>query len=240
MQPFADVIVADAATKKMIVEIATCSGRGISSRLWRGPSDSMAFQSGGVECYLRVAAWEMPKIFESFEATIEPGIPNFSRRDGVRACICTRHISSTSDFAPLCATHFSVSRLSLGEGESDFRPLGGGEGLVVTLGPNTSFFDRPSRSVCRWPGTKTIPRQSPHPLPKRSWIMNEFCLLLRFFWRRRRETQPDRHFGEATGDFIDGWRRQRRRKNRSDETCQGSRRRFSFSSLPIFVRPPMS
>jgi len=76
---------------------------------------------------------------------------------------------------------FSLTRLSLKEGESEFRPLEGGEGLVVTLGPNTSFFDRPSRSVCRWPGTKTIPRQSPHPLPERSWIMNELSAFLHIF-----------------------------------------------------------
>lgn len=69
-------------------------------------------------------------------------------------------------------------RISLQQGESDFRLLDAREGLVVTLGPDTSFFDRPSRSVCRWPGTRTIPRQSPHSVPKRSWIANEFAAFL--------------------------------------------------------------
>jgi hypothetical protein len=75
---------------------------------------------------------------------------------------------------------FNMTRLALEEGESDFKPLEGHEGIVVTLGPNTSFFDRPGRSVWRWPGTKTVPRQSPHPIPRRSWIMNEFNTFLRF------------------------------------------------------------
>lgn len=74
---------------------------------------------------------------------------------------------------------FNMTRLSLEEGESDFRPLEGREGIVVTLGPNTSFFDRPGRSVCRWPGTKTVPRQSPHSIPQRSWIMDEFSTFMR-------------------------------------------------------------
>lgn len=69
-------------------------------------------------------------------------------------------------------------QISLRHGESDFRLLDAREGLVVTLGPDTSFFDRPSRSVCRWPGTLTIPRQSPHSVPKRSWIANEFATFL--------------------------------------------------------------
>lgn len=76
---------------------------------------------------------------------------------------------------------FSRTRLSLEEGESDFRLLDGQEGLVVTLGPNTAFFDRPNRSVCRWPGTKTIPRQSPHPKARRSWIANEFSAFMHIF-----------------------------------------------------------
>lgn len=76
---------------------------------------------------------------------------------------------------------FSGSRLFLQEGESDFRLLDGQEGLVVTLGPNASFFDRPNRSVCRSPGTKTIPRQSPHPKARRSWIGNELGAFLHIF-----------------------------------------------------------
>ena len=75
---------------------------------------------------------------------------------------------------------FSLTRLSLKEGESEFRPLEGGEGLVVTLGPNTSFFDRPSRSVCRWPGTKTIPREAPI-LCRNARGMNELSAFLHIF-----------------------------------------------------------
>jgi len=73
----------------------------------------------------------------------------------------------------------NMTRLFLAEGESDFQLMEGREGLVVTLGPNTAFFDRPGRSVCRWPGTKSIPRQSPHPVPPRSWQMNEFKTFMR-------------------------------------------------------------
>lgn len=73
---------------------------------------------------------------------------------------------------------FNREEISLQQGESDFRLLDAREGLVVTLGPETSFFDRPSRSVCRWPGTRTIPRQSPHSAPKRSWLANELATLL--------------------------------------------------------------
>ncbi|MBY6243537.1 hypothetical protein [Methylosinus sp. Sm6] len=76
---------------------------------------------------------------------------------------------------------FSPDRPRLSEGESDFRLLDGGEGLVVTLGPNASFFDRPNRSVCRWPGVKTIPRQSPHPLPQRSALASEMRAFLQIF-----------------------------------------------------------
>ncbi len=68
---------------------------------------------------------------------------------------------------------FNLTGLSLGEGECDFRLLERRDGVIVTLGPNTSFFDRPGRSVCRWPGTKTIPRQSPHSIRRRSRIMTE-------------------------------------------------------------------
>lgn len=74
---------------------------------------------------------------------------------------------------------FNMTRLSLDEGESDFHLLEGRQGLVVTLGPNTSFFDRPGRSVSRWPGTKNILHRSPHPIPQRSWIMNELNTFMR-------------------------------------------------------------
>jgi hypothetical protein len=75
---------------------------------------------------------------------------------------------------------FGFTRLSLAEGESDFRLFDNGEGVIVTLGPNTSIFDRPNSSVCRWPGTKTIPRQSPHPARQRSWIENEGAAFMHF------------------------------------------------------------
>ncbi len=67
----------------------------------------------------------------------------------------------------------NLTGLALGEGECDFRLLERRDGVVVTLGPNTSFFDRPGRSVCRWPGTQTISRQSPHPVKRRSRIATE-------------------------------------------------------------------
>lgn len=71
--------------------------------------------------------------------------------------------------------------LTLDEGESDFRLLEGREGLVVTLGPNTAFFDRPNRSVCRSPGVKTIPRQIPHETPPRSFFAKEGRAFLHIF-----------------------------------------------------------
>jgi hypothetical protein len=76
---------------------------------------------------------------------------------------------------------FNGDRLILGSGESHFRLLDGNEGLVVTLGPDAAFFDRPNRSVCRWPGVKTIPRQRPHPVPKRSLLANELRAFLHIF-----------------------------------------------------------
>ena len=71
---------------------------------------------------------------------------------------------------------------SLGLGESVLRPLERHEGVSVTLGPYAHFFDRPGRSVCKWTGAKTVPRQSPHPLPQRSRIMNELALLARLLF----------------------------------------------------------
>ena len=49
---------------------------------------------------------------------------------------------------------FNMTRLFLEEGESDFNPLEGHEGIVVTLGPNTSFFDRPGRFCLPMAGNK--------------------------------------------------------------------------------------
>jgi len=76
-------------------------------------------------------------------------------------------------------TFFNFVSPSLEAGESDFHPLERREGVVVTLGPSSHFFDRPGRSVCRWTGTKHVPRQSPHPQPQRSWIRNEAAAFLR-------------------------------------------------------------
>jgi len=71
---------------------------------------------------------------------------------------------------------------SLGLGDSAFHLLERRDGVSVTLGPYAHFFDRPGRSVCKWTGAKTVPRQSPHPLPQRSRIMNELALLARLLF----------------------------------------------------------
>jgi hypothetical protein len=76
-------------------------------------------------------------------------------------------------------TFFNFVSPSPKVGESDFQPLERREGLVVTLGRNAHFFDRPGRSVCRWTGTRHVPRQSPHPLPRRSWFRHEVAVFLR-------------------------------------------------------------
>ncbi len=52
---------------------------------------------------------------------------------------------------------FNLSALSLTEGECDFRLLERRDGLIVTLGPNTSLFDRPGRSVL------SLARNGNHP-----------------------------------------------------------------------------
>jgi hypothetical protein len=77
--------------------------------------------------------------------------------------------------------HYDAPTPPLAMGESAFRPLTKQEGVEVTLGPHTHFFDRPGRSVCKWTGTKTIPRQSPHLLPPRSWLRGELAALARIF-----------------------------------------------------------
>ena len=74
---------------------------------------------------------------------------------------------------------FNLTSPPLDAGESDFQPLERREGVVVTLGPNAHFFDRPGRSVCRWTGTRQIPRQSPHPPRRRSWLRQEGATFLR-------------------------------------------------------------
>lgn len=92
--------------------------------------------------------------------------------------------ASVIDFGLRTLMHnpfFDPTLLTLSEGESKFRVLERRDGLVVTLGPNTSFFDRPGRSVCRSPETETIPRQSPHPILPRSKIANEIDVFLRLF-----------------------------------------------------------
>ncbi|MGA3063667.1 MAG: hypothetical protein ABSD90_10635 [Methylocystis sp.] len=76
-------------------------------------------------------------------------------------------------------TLFDFVSPSLEVGESNFQPLEKRDGIVVTLGRNAHFFDRPGRSVCRWTGTRHVPRQSPHPLRRRSWFRNEVATFLR-------------------------------------------------------------
>ena len=76
-------------------------------------------------------------------------------------------------------TFFDFVSPSLEVGESNFQPLERREGVVVTLGRNAHFFDRPGRSVCRWTGTRHVPRQSPHPPRRRSWFRNEVAAFLR-------------------------------------------------------------
>lgn len=78
--------------------------------------------------------------------------------------------------------HLEAAGPSLGVGKSVFEPLERREGVVVTLGPYTHIFDRPGRSVCKWTGTKTLPRQSPHPLPLRSWLWNELAIAARMLF----------------------------------------------------------
>lgn len=69
-----------------------------------------------------------------------------------------------------------------GLGESVFHLLEQHEGVSITLGPYAHFFDRPGRSVCKWTGAKTVPRQSPHPVPLRSGIMRELAVLARLLF----------------------------------------------------------
>jgi hypothetical protein len=77
---------------------------------------------------------------------------------------------------------FNMTRLVLDEGEADFHLLEGQEGVIVTLGPNTTIFDRPGRSVSRWPGMVNAFHKSPHLIPRRSRIMDELNFLSRIFW----------------------------------------------------------
>lgn len=78
--------------------------------------------------------------------------------------------------------HLEAARFSIALGKSAFQPLERRDGVVVTLGPYTHFFDRPGRSVCKWTGTKTVPRQSPHPLRARSWLGNELAIIARILY----------------------------------------------------------
>jgi hypothetical protein len=76
-------------------------------------------------------------------------------------------------------TFFDLVSPSLEIGESNFQPLERREGVVVTLARNAHFFDRPGRSVCRWTGTRHVPRQSPHPVRARTWLREEVAAFLR-------------------------------------------------------------
>ncbi len=77
---------------------------------------------------------------------------------------------------------FNMTRLSLEQGEADFHLLEGREGVIVTLGPNASIFDRPGRSVSRWAGTVNLLNKSPHPVSRRSGIASELGFLSRILW----------------------------------------------------------
>jgi hypothetical protein len=78
--------------------------------------------------------------------------------------------------------HLEAARSSIALGKATFQPLERRDGVVVTLAPYTNFFDRPGRSVCKWTGTKTVPRQSPHPLRTRSWLGHELAILARILY----------------------------------------------------------
>jgi hypothetical protein len=77
---------------------------------------------------------------------------------------------------------FNMTRLALEEGEVDFHLLDGHEGIIVTIGPNTTIFDRPGRSVSKWPGMVNVLHKSPHPIPRRSRILDELNFLSRILW----------------------------------------------------------
>lgn len=77
---------------------------------------------------------------------------------------------------------FNMTRLVLEEGEVDFHLLDLRQGVVVTVGPNTTIFDRPGRSVSKWPGMVNILHKGPHPIPRRSRIMGELDFLSRILW----------------------------------------------------------
>lgn len=75
-----------------------------------------------------------------------------------------------------------MTRLVLVEGEVDFHLLEGREGVIVTIGPNTTIFDRPGRSVSKWPGMVNVLHKSPHSIAHRSRIMGEIDFLSRILW----------------------------------------------------------
>lgn len=77
---------------------------------------------------------------------------------------------------------FNMTRLSLEEGEADFHVLEGRQGVIVTIGPDASIFDRPGRSVSRWAGTGNILHKSPHPVPRRSGLAAELNFISRVLW----------------------------------------------------------
>jgi hypothetical protein len=78
--------------------------------------------------------------------------------------------------------HSENASHTLAIGDSMFCALDRREGVAVTLGPYAHFFDRPGRSVCKWDGARTVPRQSPHPIPQRSRIMREIAILARLLF----------------------------------------------------------
>ena len=74
---------------------------------------------------------------------------------------------------------FNLTHLVLREGESDFSAQHQAQGVVATLGPRTEIFTRPGATVSRYPGAKTLPRQSPHAIPQRSRIESERSAFMR-------------------------------------------------------------
>lgn len=77
---------------------------------------------------------------------------------------------------------FNMTRLSLAKGEADFHVLEGREGVIVTIGPDTTIFDRPGRSVSRWSGIINLWNRSPHEIQNRNFIANELNFLSRILW----------------------------------------------------------
>lgn len=77
---------------------------------------------------------------------------------------------------------FNLTHLVLREGESDFSVQHHAQGLVATLGPRAQIFARPGTTVSRWPGAKTLARQTPHAIPRRGWLQSELSVFSRIMF----------------------------------------------------------